>query len=108
MRVKVNGASGVQLDWMVTYALYGEQAHYIYKHSKVRNQYSANWGHAVPIIEGEGISIAAPSLMRETWVGFSPSCEVEANGPTPLIAAMRCLVASRLGDVVDVPEEICQ
>jgi hypothetical protein len=28
------------------------------------------------------------------------------KGPTPLIAAMRCLVASKLGDEVDVPEEL--
>lgn len=28
------------------------------------------------------------------------------DGPTPLIAAMRCLVASKLGDEVDVPEEL--
>lgn len=27
-------------------------------------------------------------------------------GPTPLIAAMRCLVASRLGDEVEIPEEL--
>ena len=27
-------------------------------------------------------------------------------GPTPLIAAMRCFVASRLGDKVDIPEEL--
>ena len=27
-------------------------------------------------------------------------------GPTPLIAAMRCFVASRLGDEVDVPDEL--
>lgn len=27
-------------------------------------------------------------------------------GPTPLIAAMRCHVASKLGDEVDVPEEL--
>lgn len=29
-----------------------------------------------------------------------------AEGPTPLIAAMRCYVASKLGDEVDVPEEL--
>ena len=28
-------------------------------------------------------------------------------GPTPLIAAMRCYVASKLGEEVDVPEELC-
>jgi hypothetical protein len=27
-------------------------------------------------------------------------------GPTPLIAAMRCYVASKLGDEVEVPEEL--
>ena len=31
---------------------------------------------------------------------------VTADGPTPLIAAMRCYVASELGDEVDVPEEL--
>jgi hypothetical protein len=29
-----------------------------------------------------------------------------AQGPTPLIAAMRCYVASQLGDEVEVPEEL--
>jgi hypothetical protein len=29
-------------------------------------------------------------------------------GATPLIAAMRCLCCSKLGDVVDIPEELCQ
>jgi hypothetical protein len=28
-----------------------------------------------------------------------------ADGPTPLIAAMRCYVASKLGDEVEVPDE---
>lgn len=30
-----------------------------------------------------------------------------AYGPTPLIAAMRCYVTSKLGDEVEVPEELC-
>jgi hypothetical protein len=30
----------------------------------------------------------------------------EGEGPTPLIAAMRCYVQSRLGDEVDVPKEL--
>ena len=28
------------------------------------------------------------------------------QGPTPLIAAMRCFVASKLGDEVEIPEEL--
>lgn len=30
------------------------------------------------------------------------------NGPTPLISAMRCYVAFKLGDEVDVPDELCR
>lgn len=33
-------------------------------------------------------------------------CEQVIKGPTPLIAAMRCYVASKLGEEVDVPEEL--
>ena len=30
----------------------------------------------------------------------------ELTGPTPLIAAMRYLIASKLGDEVEVPDEL--
>ena len=30
----------------------------------------------------------------------------EQSGDTPLIAAMRCYVASKLGDTVELPEEL--
>jgi hypothetical protein len=30
----------------------------------------------------------------------------KSYGPTPLVAAMRCYVASQLGDEVDVPDEL--
>jgi hypothetical protein len=30
----------------------------------------------------------------------------ESEGPTPLIAAMRCYVASKLGDEVEIPSEL--
>jgi len=31
---------------------------------------------------------------------------IDECGPTPLIAAMRCYVASKLGDEVEIPEEL--
>ena len=31
---------------------------------------------------------------------------IHGRGPTPLIAAMRCYVASKLGDEVEVPDEL--
>ena len=40
----------------------------------------------------------------EDWMAYIRHDE-EYFGPTPLIAAMRCYVASVLGDEVEVPDE---
>ena len=76
---------------------------------------STDWAQGGPIIEREWITLtptrsgywgaeiihAIPGpLGRFQWMG---------SGPTPLIAAMRCFVASKLGELgeeVDVPEEL--
>jgi len=41
---------------------------------------------------------------RDKWtsIQWAPKAVFE-SGPTPLIAAMRCYVASKFGDEVDVP-----
>ena len=64
---------------------------------------SADWAQAGPIIEREKIGIE-PHPNSELWVSFCSG--VSYVGPTPLIAAMRCYVASKLGDEVDIPEEL--
>ena len=66
------------------------------------------WAQGGPIIEREGIHIKKhPS----DWIALPYdsvfSEEAYQQGPTPLIAAMRCYVASKLGDEVDVPDELC-
>jgi hypothetical protein len=33
-------------------------------------------------------------------------CINRSSGPTPLIAAMRCYVASKLGDEIEIPENL--
>jgi hypothetical protein len=65
--------------------------------------YSGDWAQGGPIIEREGIAVGKS---WEHWKAFTDASKGE--GPTPLIAAMRCYVASKLGDEVDVPEELCQ
>jgi len=42
------------------------------------------------------------------WAARSYMDTVAYYGETPLIAAARCYVASKLGDVVDIPEELCE
>jgi hypothetical protein len=75
---------------------------------------SANWSLAGPIIEREGIATACVDGEKgsEIWRGWlSDPWHLLGNvhsyiGPTPLIAAMRCYVASKLGDTVEIPKEL--
>tara|TARA_R110000868_G_scaffold5817_5_gene34060 strand:+ start:446 stop:793 length:348 start_codon:yes stop_codon:yes gene_type:complete len=76
---------------------------------------STNWAHGGPIIEREKITAVAfgsrwEAFREESFATYLDVNEGEADsyGPTPLIAAMRCYVASKLGDEVDVPEELTQ
>ena len=64
--------------------------------------YCGKWEHGGPIIEREGITLTHQS---DQWSAQTDD-DLFAYGPTPLIAAMRCYVASKLGDVVNVPEEL--
>mgnify|MGYP002683391514 CR=1 FL=1 len=115
MKVKVNEASGPVLDWMVAKceeANIGEGYYtgIVLRDGEVKYAPSIDWAQAGPIIERE---MLAPEPLLDTncalikwrcrnWKGDgSDFC-----GPTPLIAAMRCFVASKLGDEVDVPEEL--
>ena len=63
---------------------------------------STDWAQGGPIIEREKIK-----LSNAKGCGWFAYCGVhDAQGPTPLIAAMRCYVASKMGDEVDVPKEL--
>ena len=67
---------------------------------------STNWAQGGPIIEREGITIER-FKGGPKWSAFlfqTGDCEIAAD--TPLIAAMRCYVASKLGDDVEIPEEL--
>ena len=65
--------------------------------------YSTDWALAGPIIEREHIKLQ-PTI---TAGGYRAPDTVDAvvteYGPTPLIAAMRCYVASKIGDEVEIP-----
>ena len=65
---------------------------------------STDWAQGGTIIEREKIEL----FMRdEEWFAYSSfSTPEDFHGDTPLIAAMRCYVASKLGDEVDVPKEL--
>ena len=71
--------------------------------------YSTNWAQGGPIIERERISIrpdTASPMFRAFVIRPPHGLTNRYIGPTPLIAAMRCYVASKLGDDVEGPEVI--
>ena len=64
---------------------------------------STDWAQGGPIIEREKTAI------KENGYGHwfaKVGTGKWMHGPTPLIAAMRCHVASKLGEEIDVPEAL--
>ena len=70
---------------------------------------STAWVCGGPIIEREGISIMRweiPNDNGANWTARNLRADIHADGPTPLIAAMRAFVASKFGEEVeDAPQE---
>lgn len=108
MKVKVSELTKAALDWAV-----GE-CQPLPDHGQrfVEDGYhpSADWAQGGPIIEREWLDITPwPNESDEElrWQCTQhDSINCAAFGPTPLIAAMRCYVASKLGEEVDVPDEL--
>ena len=108
--MKTSELTGAALDWAVTKIEAERKLFTIYP--QYITPYSTDWAQGGPIIERESISLACrPKDARGLWCAvLGPnrflSPDFEGYGPTPLIAAMRCCVASKLGDDIDIPEEL--
>jgi hypothetical protein len=76
--------------------------------------FEKDWEHGGPILDREGIAVRR--VKDRTWradfsdavlnVDRSAYVYLQHQGPTPLIAAMRCYIASKLGNEADIPEEL--
>ena len=117
MKLKTSELQGAALDWAVTKCEGYD--------SEVDGpvwgmwKWATDWGQGGPIIEREGITVSRTEQKshkgQPIWVAylikhlFEDRYEHEyQGGPTPLVAAMRCYVASKLGDEVEVPNELLQ
>lgn len=73
---------------------------------------SSNWAQGGPIIERARIALRAHDHDVQEWSAEPSINTVQtrlsafSTGPTPLISACRCFVAARLGDEVDIPDEL--
>lgn len=63
------------------------------------------WAQGGPIIDRELLCLNQDTP-RKQWVATTNDAGLMQFGLTPLLAAMRCYVASKLGDELDVPDEL--
>ena len=107
MKIKTQDLTGEALDLAVAECVWLN----LYIARLQRFSPSTNWAQGGPIIEREGIYINClrqPDYYRSAvWEAWPyASTKFIQQGPTPLIAAMRCYVASKLGEELDIPEEL--
>lgn len=119
-KIKVSEASGPALDWLVAKAegidVWREpDGVYLNDGGEVGFMYrpSTHWSQGGPIIDLEIYQLlrcqsgSRGPVYWEAARGFEEDADhVVMFGPTLLIAAMRCFVVYRLGDEVEVPEEL--
>lgn len=119
MLIKTSELTGTALDWAVancdgitdhdmgSFIIPILDAVQAYQYSP-----STDWAQGGPVIEREGIDVVNAKNIgyNEAWMACAPkrfgSRGDYSYGPTPLIAAMRCYVAAKLGDEVEVPDEL--
>lgn len=121
--VKVSALTGAALDWTVA-KCEGLEVEYIndgitqclLRLTPFTGRYSpsSDWSQGGPIIERERIVVDTESgtpwsarfgKSRVTFDGRAHTYHHQ-EGPTPLIASMRCYVASKLGDTIEAPLEL--
>ena len=110
--MKTSELTGAALDWAVA-KLEGDMVPDGGVMIQTWPFYSSDWSQGGPIIEREKIDLRWDVTLENTdghWIAeWWPDEEDDSriwgfcSGPTPLIAAMRCYVASKLGDEVEVP-----
>lgn len=67
---------------------------------------STNWSDAGTIIDRERITICPNT--DSTWWAVHPSTELEVHGATALQAAVRAYVHAKLGDEIEVPDDLLE
>ena len=109
MKIKTSELTGAALDWAV--AIVFNPA---YEWGEWKP--STNWAQGGPIIEKEQIDLrySKNKWVAEWWPNNSGMAKnpaqrfrhnIYTTGESPLIAAMRCYVASKLGDEVEIPQK---
>lgn len=125
MKIKTSELTGIALDWLVAkcegkieQGVYGTPElmqsglHLHYCDVLLSHPYSpsTDWAQGGTLIQREGIGIRQyGDFLESRWQADKWAfkfVDPMATGPAPLIAAMRCLCRAKLGDEVDIPDEL--
>lgn len=119
MKVKTRELEGVALDWAVATAIdagalfedWGGPDPWV-----VLSDYNAlewvpfapstDWSQGGTLIEGLKVSVEWYGDIEDWCADVMDPSYFHAYGRTPLIAACRAIVSAKLGEEVDVPEEL--
>lgn len=113
--MKTSELSGAALDWAVAKCEVGDSVGSfldgVVPHPEYNNyRPSTDWSQGGAIIERERITVIWREIFgtpeESYWVAEIDCPLTQDYGATPLIAAMRCYVASKLGDEIEVPEGV--
>lgn len=122
MKIKTSDLTGAALDWAVTQIEKPEACEYgvadwmgqrskTVKDGEYVYRWHQSWAQGGPIIERQEIALTLGNEQAH-WGASTFAANgrqdrfVHGFGHTPLVAAMRAFVASKLGDEVEIPEEL--
>jgi hypothetical protein len=130
MKVRTSELEGAALDWAVAQcegvevwiATGNQYPHLLRLAGEISKNYtpSSDWAQGMPILVRERIVVL---MLSNVWCAFAPGSTyhdydpaywlfegvatgADVQGASYLIAGMRCYVRSKLGVVIDVPEEL--
>jgi hypothetical protein len=118
MKTKTSELQGSALDWVVAKCLPDDTARIYFDEQTGEKLFlddwevpefspSIDWAQGGPIIERDIAKIERFSeALWEATAYTKNAQDIVQSGPNPLVAAMRCYVASQLGDEVELPEEL--
>jgi hypothetical protein len=116
MKIKTVNLTDAALDWAVceatglfkAYPQFRSGKGFLKVYGVARNKHlhpSTDWSQGGPIIEREKIRLDTTWNFEDgNWSARIDSVGGWWQGDTPLVAAMRCYVVSKLGDEIEIPD----
>jgi len=118
--MKVSELTGAALDWAVAKCegyeivrMRGNEITFLDRTedgalSERHINYSTDWAQGGPIIQRENIGLWSEGYDWEAKIQTGAGQWLAEWDEYPLVAAMRCYVASKLGEEVEIPTELTQ